>query len=299
MQPKFDPKVFQLGYVALGSADLERTKDHYLETIGMTETARGDDGAVYLSIGYNQHDIILRPVNEKTLLHVGFQLKPHIEIPEFTKGVREFGLPVTTKSDSHPGISELVEVTGPGGNVFQFYSAAKAPAPGFSKSGVAPLRLGHVAVMSPEGDKLIKFYRDFLGFFQTDDIGALAYFLTCNREHHVVNILNVPESRIHHIAFELKDNGHHAVAADTLRAAGVKLYWGPTRHTAGHNVAAYHHDPDKVLIELYTEMDTFIPELGMCEPRPWHEHFPMKPRSWGLEELSGWGSEFASNLAGG
>jgi hypothetical protein len=58
-----------------------------------------------------------------------------------------------------------------------------------------------------------------------------------------------------------------------------------SRHTAGHNLAGYHHDPDKVMVELFTEMDTFIPELGMCEPRPWHEHFPMKPRSWKLTEL--------------
>ena len=27
---KFDPKVFQLGYVALATPDIERTKDHYL-----------------------------------------------------------------------------------------------------------------------------------------------------------------------------------------------------------------------------------------------------------------------------
>jgi catechol 2,3-dioxygenase-like lactoylglutathione lyase family enzyme len=278
---------------------LPRTRDHYLKTIGMTETARGDDGAIYLSIGYNSHDIVLRPAKQKALVHLGFQLKPHIAIADFARDVRELGLPAAIKTDSQPRIAELLEVTAPGGNVFQFYSAAEAPAPGFSKSGIAPLRLGHVAVMSTEGDKLIKFYKNFLGFHQTDDIGGLAHFLTCNREHHVVNIVNVPESRVHHIAFQLKDNGHHAGAADILRAAGVKLAWGPSRHTAGHNLAGYHHDPDKVLIELYTEMDTFIPELGMCEPRPWHEHFPMKPRSWGFDELNAWGADFAFNLAAG
>jgi catechol 2,3-dioxygenase-like lactoylglutathione lyase family enzyme len=299
MQPKFDPKVFQLGYVALETADIERTKDHYLQTIGMTETARGDDGAAYLSIGYNNHDIVLRPAKQKALLHLGFQLKPHIEVADVARDARDLGLPATIKTDSQPGIAKLVEVTAPGANILQFYSAAAAPAPGFSKSGVAPLRLGHVAVMSSDGDKLIKFYKDFLGFFPTDDIAGLAYFLTCNREHHVVNIMNVPDSRVHHIAFQLRDNGHHSVAADTLRAAGVKTAWGPSRHTAGHNLAGYHHDPDKVLVELYTEMDTFIPELGMCEPRPWHEHFPMKPRTWGLDELNAWGAEFGFNLAAG
>jgi hypothetical protein len=41
MQGKFDPKVFQLGDVALATADIERTKDHYLEAIGMTDCDRG------------------------------------------------------------------------------------------------------------------------------------------------------------------------------------------------------------------------------------------------------------------
>jgi hypothetical protein len=115
----------------------------------------------------------------------------------------------------------------------------------------------------------------------------------------VINIVKAPESRVHHIAFELRDNSCHAIAADALRKAGLTLLWGPSRHTAGHNVASYHHDPDKVMIEFYTEMDTFIPELGLCEPRPWHEDLPMKPRSWKVNEVNAWGAEFGFNLATG
>jgi catechol-2,3-dioxygenase len=44
---KFDPKVFRLGYVALATTDIERTKQHYLEAIGL----KGDDGSVFLSLG--------------------------------------------------------------------------------------------------------------------------------------------------------------------------------------------------------------------------------------------------------
>ena len=80
MQRKFDPKVFQLGYVALATPDIQRTKDHYLQNLGMTEVARGGDGSVYLSIGYNHHDLVLRPATQKALLHVGFHLKPHITV---------------------------------------------------------------------------------------------------------------------------------------------------------------------------------------------------------------------------
>jgi catechol-2,3-dioxygenase len=299
MQEKFDPKVFQLGYVALATPDIQRTKDHYLQNLGMTEVARGDDGSVYLSIGYNHHDLVLRSATQKALLHVGFHLKPHIAVSDIARDARELGLTATVKTDSQPGVAEVVEVEAPGGVVIQFYSAMEAPAPGFKQGGASPMRLGHVAIISADGDKLIAFFKDFLGFWFTDDILGIANFITCNREHHVVNIVKAPQFRVHHIAFELRDNACHALAADALRGNGVPLLWGPSRHGAGHNLASYHHDPDKVMVEFYTEMDAFIPELGMCEPRPWHEHYPMKPRSWAINELNAWGAEFGFNLAAG
>ena len=299
MQEKFDPKVFQLGYVALGTPDIQRAKDHYLKNLGMTEVAQGDDGSVYLSLGYNHHDLVLRPAQQKTLLHVGFHLKPHVMVGDFARDVRELGLTATVKTDSQPGVAELVEVEAPGGLVIEFYGTIAAPVPGFKQTGASPVRLGHVAIINPDGDKLIAFFRDFLGFWFTDDIAGIANFLTCNREHHVVNIVKAPVSRVHHIAFELRDSSCQVIAADALRVAGVNLLWGPSRHTAGHNVASYHHDPDKVMVEFYTEMDAFVPELGMSEPRPWHEHFPMRPRSWGPTELNAWGADFAFNLATG
>jgi catechol-2,3-dioxygenase len=296
---KFDPKVFRLGYVALATADIERTREHYLETIGLTQTTEGDHGSVFLSLGYDHHNIVLSPTGKKALLHVGFQLSPGIAIAEFAREVRAFGLAAQIKTDSQPGVAELVEVEGPGRNIFQFYSAVEAPAPGFRKTAVAPVRLGHIAVVSSEGERLVKFYNEFLGFWYTDDIQGIATFLTCNRDHHVINVVNAPESRLHHIAFELKDTAYHAVAADSLRAAGVKQLWGPSRHTAGHNIAGYHYDPDKVIVELYTEMDQFIPELGFHEPRPWHEHLPMRPRTWQISELNAWGAEFSFDLGRG
>src|SRR5205807_5610461 len=88
MTRKFDPKVFQLGYVALETADIQRTKDHYLETIGMTQTAKGDDGSVFLSIGYNHHDLVLRPARQKALLHIGLHLKPGIVVSDLAHQAR-------------------------------------------------------------------------------------------------------------------------------------------------------------------------------------------------------------------
>ena len=178
----------------------------------MTEVARGDDGSVYLSIGYDHHDLVLCPAKEKALLHVGFHLKPHIAVSDVARDARELELTATVKSDSQPGVAEVVEVEAPGGVVIQFYNAIGAPAPGFKQTGASPLRLGHVAIISPDSDKLIAFFQDFLGFVRTDDMAGIANFLTCNRDHHVVNIVKAPESRVHHIAYELKESSQLGAA---------------------------------------------------------------------------------------
>ena len=68
----------------------------------MTEVARGDDGSVYLSIGYNHHDLVLCPAKEKALLHVGFHLKPHIAVSDIARDARELELTATVKSGSQP-----------------------------------------------------------------------------------------------------------------------------------------------------------------------------------------------------
>lgn len=67
MQKQFAPRVFKLGYIALETPDILRAKDHYAETIGMSETATGHDGERYLSIGYEHHNIVLRHAEQKAL----------------------------------------------------------------------------------------------------------------------------------------------------------------------------------------------------------------------------------------
>jgi hypothetical protein len=229
--------------------------------------------------------------------HLGFQLKPGTELKDLVGDLGKFGLSAQIKSDSQPGIRELVEVEPVPGVVLQLYTDIASPAPGFKRAGVAPLRLGHVAVISSEGAKLKTFFMDFLGFWFTDAIAGISNFLTCNRQHHVINLVSMPENRVHHVAFQLQENACHAMASDVLRERGVPVKWGPGRHTAGHNIAGYHFDPDRVLIELYTDMDVFIPELNMCEARPWHEHYPMRPREWKLTELCAWETAYAFSLA--
>ncbi|RUZ74231.1 glyoxalase/bleomycin resistance/extradiol dioxygenase family protein [Mesorhizobium sp. M7A.F.Ca.US.006.01.1.1] len=290
----FNPRAIRLGYVALGVKDLSRSRDYYCEVLGLAHVL-DQDPDVYLSVGAEHHNIVLRQSDEKALVHLGYELSDGADLDEFERDLRAFGLSPERKSDSQPGIDQLVEVLAPGGNLFHFYKEM-CVGPGYRRSGVAPARLGHIAVITPEAKKLLAFYQRFLGFHYTDDIGGIATFMTCNSDHHVVNIVDLPESRVHHIAFELSDNSDHARACDTLTSVGMPTLWGPARHYAGHNLAAYHYDPDRVMIELYTQMDVYLPALGRFEARPWHRQNPLRPQSWKKEQMTAWETDFNFDL---
>lgn len=285
-------RAFQLGYIELSTPQPEPQLKYYAEVIGATETERDGQGTVYLSLGLDHHNIIVRPSEKAGLRCIGLQITSDVSLEDAAKQLRGHGVDVQVKSDARPGMAKLLQVTEPGGHLLELYSEMSVPAPGFGRRGIVPNKLGHVAIMTPDASRTVKFLNDALGFHVTDRIDSGATFLTCNKDHHVLNVIQSPKHKVHHIAFELRERAQHNDASDLLAANGIPIMWGPARHTAGHNLASYHFDPDRILVELYADMDIYLPELSWFEPRPWHEHLPMKPQVWKRGKLNTWGIDF-------
>jgi catechol 2,3-dioxygenase-like lactoylglutathione lyase family enzyme len=286
-------KVFRLGYAEFATGNPDGMLHYYTEIMGLNVVERAGDGTAYLSIGLDHHNVVVRPGSESRIAAVGWQLDGKMTLAEVARALREHGISSEIRHDARPGIAELLEVQDPAGYTLHLYTQMKMPAPGYGKSGIVPLKLGHLALCAPDARKTVAFYRDILNFWETDWLYDRANFLTCNHDHHTLNIVQSDRSVMHHIAFELRDATHHQQAAEFLIKNGIVTGWGPSRHTAGHNYAAYHRNPDQQIVELYSGMDVFIPELGIMEPRPWHEDFPQKPKRW--QSGDGWGTSFNFN----
>jgi catechol-2,3-dioxygenase len=289
--------VYKLGYAEFNAAKLEQELSYYTDVMGATLVETGGDGTHYLSLGLDHHNIALKAAASPSLGVTGFQLSPGTELKAFETHLAAHGIQSRRLTDARPGIPALVEIPELGGHNLQFYADMAMPAPGFARTGIVPNRLGHIALMSPEGGKLVDFFTSVMGFHATDWFEDVATFLTCNYDHHVVNILTVPVTKMHHIAFEMRGAAHQYQASDQLARAELPIIWGPSRHTAGHNFASYHYDQEGFLVELYADMDVFVPEQGYFEPRPWHEQMPQRPRVWPLAQLNAWRTEFATDLA--
>ncbi len=293
-------RAFRLGYVELASPRPEAQRQYLGEVLGMTETESGG-GRSYHSLGLDHHNVAVVAGERPELRAIGLWVAA--DSKDVLARVREAGCNADLCHDSRSGVPSLVSVEAPGGCRLHLFPEMIFTAPGFRQQGVAPVGLGHVAIASPDAPALVGFLTDTLGFHVTDRIETLATFLTCTHEHHVMNVIGapVPVTVLHHIAFGMRDSPHLTAATDQLAARGLPIVWGPSRHTAGHNFAAYHFDPTGNLIEFYADMDLFVPELGCFEPRPWHGDTPQRPKVWPAAQLSRWqtlfGFDFTSVLA--
>ena len=137
------------------------------------------------------------------------------------------------------------------------------------------------------------FYQDLLGFKWSDTVGDFFVFLRCNADHHAANFMASAKFQgMHHIAYEMRDPNHLIAMLDHLAKNDYRLHWGPGRHGPGHNLFTYHRDPDGHVIELFTQIDVVHDEAkGYWEPRPWHEEYPMYPKTWqvDLATVNQWG----------
>lgn len=289
------PDVFRLAYVDLATASLDEAEDYYRRLLGTTVVER-TSGNIYLSLGLDHHNIALCHGKEPGLNAIGLQINPNVAVAELARRLGEAGFTANLQTDARPGVAALLEVPDVGGHTFHLFPSIAQPAPGFAMSGIVPLRLGHVALLSPRADEMLRLAK-MLGFLETDWFDDAVTFLTCNRDHHVLNFIQAPVVGMHHIAFEMRGFEHHAQAMERLASQKRAIEWGPSRHTAGHNVASYHYGADRLLVEFYTEMDIFVPELGSFEPRPWHENLPQRPKRWSLEQMTAWETRYEFNLA--
>ena len=290
------PTAFRLAYVDLSTASLDRSVTYYRDVMGLNETEKAG-GSAYLGLGLDHHSVALHEADLAGIDAIGFQVGGGTTLDELSTRLTGMGLSPALKHDARPGVPALLELTDIGGHTFHLLPELALTDAGFRNEGIAPLRMGHVAITSTDAPKVLSFVTDALGFSTTDWFEDMVTFVTCNRDHHVLNVISAPIATMHHLAFQVSGGEHQIHAADLLAGRDIPTLWGPARHTAGHNIASYHYGADDALIELYNDMDVFVPELGYCEPRPWHGDRPQYPKRWPITSMSRWDTKYEFDLA--
>jgi len=283
-------QIRRLGHATLATPDLERQVDYWTGAIGLQLVDRGKDRAV-LATKLGQETISLVRDTTSHLRSVSFQVDPANDLDDAAKGLQKVGVVSERRSDISPGVGQAIAFRDPAGIAVELFKDVRFHPRDKSDTGVGPLKFGHVANRVGDVQKQAAFYIDVLGFRMSDWIGDHFVFLRCGPDHHTVNFVHYEQPALHHLAFEVKDWAELQRGCEILAKNEIQLVWGPLRHVVGHNIAAYHRNPDNVRVELFCEMDLMKDEaLGYWEPRPWHEEMPLRPKHWPKDTWrSAWG----------
>ena len=273
-------RVKRISHATFETPDVERQIDYYIGVVGLVALARDKDSATFVT-RLGDLSVMLNRGTTPKLTKIAFQVAPHDELTSLAKMLQNDGIRASVDNVSLPGIEKLLRFHDLKGTTIEIFNEARTAAAVSQPSAVGPMKLGHISFMMPDIHPHIEFYQKVLGFRVSDWQEDFFCFMRCGTDHHTINFATGKSTRMHHMAFELKDWSHVQTACDHLGRMDVPISWGPGRHGISHNIFVYHRDPDDQMIEFYTEMDQMLDEeLGYFDPRPWHKDRPQRPKVW-------------------
>ena len=273
--------VKRIGHATFETPDIDRQIDYFTGIAGLVLAER-QNGRAFLATKVGDLVVQLEKGDVSRCARIAFQVAPGTEFNDIRRGVEVEGVRCEARNDTSPGIPKVVAFQDPKGTAIEVYAeqtpiADKKP----SVPGIGPLKLGHLAFVVDEPKTFADFYSKVLGFRVSDWIADWFCFMRCGPDHHTVNFVRGKTTKMHHIAFELKDAAQLLQACDFLGASKIPIIWGPGRHGPGHNMYIYHRNPDDQIIETFAELDKMLDEeLGYFDPKPWHRDRPQKPKVW-------------------
>jgi catechol 2,3-dioxygenase-like lactoylglutathione lyase family enzyme len=284
-------KLRRLGHATFTTPDLDKAIDYYAQVNGLLVAEREKNRA-FLATKVGQLIVQLELGDQAACTKLSFEIAPSVDFEEARRALANDGIKSELRNDSIPGIGKVLAFKDNKGTTIELFTEWSYLCRHGQALGAAPLKLGHVAFAVQNPQETASFYERVMGFRVSDWIGDFFVFMRCNTDHHSVNFIRGKSTRMHHIAFELKDFSHLQESCDILGQQQIPIIWGPLRHGPGHNIATYHRNQDDQVVEFFCEMDQmFDEELGYFEPRPWHHDQPQRPKVWTPGKTTVWGPD--------
>lgn len=260
--------ISEMGYIAMRTRDYDTSVQIATEVLGLKSTLV-DGSRAYLSAADRHHELVYLNSEEDGIDHIGLKVENEESLAIVKRRLREAGFPILSEEPLEAAIGAGFVVEGPEGYVFHIYASMDSVPHGRLSYG--PDRYGHINIHPQDPTRMKDFFVNLLGFKVSDIIGQdFAYFLRCNVDHHGIALIK-GKGTLHHHAWQTQSIADLGRLGDRLFSLGRRLIWGPVRHGAGHNMAAYYVEPNGTVVELYTDLEQI-----------WDEHRP--PIEWDPED---------------
>jgi len=273
-----------IAFVRHQAPDLDRMES-FLIDFGLTRSARTDD-ALYMRAGASAHHVhVTERADQAGTPGFGLRAKSAQDLLQLAS---ELGTRV--EDNPEPGGGQRVRFTDPAGFQVDVIHGQQVLEPlpsrpalefntraGMRRLGrpirlaVAPAhvqRLGHALLLVPNVAQWASFYKELLGFKESDVYyggvpdNTVAAFLHCGlgqswTDHHTLAAAMAQDgrARFDHSAFEVLDLDDLIQGGEHLVQRGHKRSWGIGRHIQGSQLFDYWRDPFGNKIEHWTDGD--------------------------------------------
>lgn len=250
--------VTDLHHVALAVPDLEAERSFFGGTWGLQEVAEQDGKVYFAAVGSPYPYVIrLRQDTEKKTDLIGFLASSQADVDAiYAQALALGGKPIAAPGPAHtPGGGYCARFFDIDGHAVELITgAAQRETRELHPGEAIPVGLSHIVLHSPDIPALAKFYEEALGFRLSDWIAQFMVFMRCNPAHHRIAIMKGPAA-LNHIAFSINTIDDLMRGLARLTKDGVKLQWGPGRHTAGDNTFSYYITPNGIAVEYTSDLE--------------------------------------------
>ena len=276
-----------MGHVSIQTTQLKESVFDATQLLGLRETERTSD-AVYLAAADVHHELVYVESDVNGIDGFGLVAASGDALREIRRRVDAENFQILSEKPRGAGIEDGFSFIGPEGFVFEIYVGMQENQAAVQSFG--PDRYGHFNFHPRDVGGMMRFLHRVLDFRLSDVIGDdFAYFMRCNPDHHGIALVR-GEGTLHHHAWQTQSIADLGKLGDRLNKVGRELIWGPVRHGAGHNIAAYFVETSGAVVELYTDLEQIYddsrPPVVWGEDENWYNMWssyrPLDFRAFGL-----------------
>ncbi|MGI3185588.1 VOC family protein [Nioella aestuarii] len=288
-----------MGHVQLNVMDVDALVRESVEILGLRVT-REEAGCVWLSSNGRMAELVLHEAGENSMRALGFEAVSEAAVAEAAARVADAGCRLISSEPSLDCCVTGMTFVTPQGHTIELHSPVATEIYGnrHPTTGMAPLRIDHVNITSPEPAETRAQMEAIMGMRLSERMvdDGLSWMRGANRLHHILGIVK-GETGLHHYSWEVAEFSDYCTLGDRLDTIEKNFIWGPGRHRPGDNTFAYYIDTCGAMVEcagnmaLINDDDRYEPNVitalkrpdnvrvmnvwGEPAPLPWREHrFP-------------------------
>lgn len=295
--------IVRLSHIELGVADLEASRDFYVDTLGLIETEQVGHSLYLRGLEErNHHSFVLTEAASGIVKRLGFKVFSEEDLDLLAKHGAGLGLPITWVEQYAQG--RTLQTRDPFGTPLEFYFKMDQVERNLQKygtyHGVQPMRIDHCNCFTPNVQASHNFYSGELGFRATeytesdDDRNPpelWAVWMHRKGNVHDLALTNGSGPRLHHVALWAPTPMHIIHLCDLMATTGylANMERGPGRHGISNAFFLYVRDPDGHRVEIYTsDYLTVDPDFA---PIRWGLRDPQRQTLWGSPAPKSWFEE--------